>query len=507
MSVGAPRWRRALASIRVRLLLGSAFLVIVPITGISFARTFERELLRSEEEGLVSMATLLASTIAHTEPARLDPPALTDATRAVAQRLGAQVRVLDRDGRVVFDTGPEQVMLRSEGRWLRTPDSLYRDTRTVPALEGDTPASVLRARPEVLAALDGRPGRYTRRAANLRGVRLYIAEPVRAGAGGVVQGAVYVSRTTYPVLLSLYSVRNALVRVALASLAVGTLVALVLAFTIARPLRRLTEAAGRIANGERGVALNLAGHDEIAELARDFDHMARALDARLAYISELAANVSHEFKTPIASMRGAAELLRDGAADDPEARQVFLSNILDDAERLSRLVSRLLELSRIEARAEARVPVDYRALVDDVVRRYEGAALVWSAQYEHLRATPEQVETVLVNLLDNAARATRARVVREGETSEDGGRARIEVRVEGDEHGFLTTVRDGGVGISEANLARVWDRFFTTARAEGGTGLGLPIARAIVESHGGHVGLRSVAGEGAAFWFTLPRRL
>ncbi len=270
MSVGAPRWRRALASIRVRLLLGSAFLVIVPITGISFARTFERELLRSEEEGLVSMATLLASTIAHTEPARLDPPALTDATRAVAQRLGAQVRVLDRDGRVVFDTGPEQVMLRSEGRWLRTPDSLYRDTRTVPALEGDTPASVLRARPEVLAALDGRPGRYTRRAANLRGVRLYIAEPVRAGADGVVQGAVYVSRTTYPVLLSLYSVRNALVRVALASLAVGTLVALVLAFTIARPLRRLTEAAGRIANGERGVALNLAGHDEIAELARDF---------------------------------------------------------------------------------------------------------------------------------------------------------------------------------------------------------------------------------------------
>jgi two-component system sensor histidine kinase ChvG len=126
------------------------------------------------------------------------------------------------------------------------------------------------------------------------------------------------------VLLSLYWVRNALIKVALGSLAVGTLVAIFLSLTISRPLRRLTEAAGRIAAGERGVALNLGGRDELGELARDFDAMARALDARLSYISELAANVSHEFKTPIASMRGAAELLRDGAADDPEARQRFL---------------------------------------------------------------------------------------------------------------------------------------------------------------------------------------
>ncbi len=202
--------------------------------------------------------------------------------------------------------------------------------------------------------------------------------------------------------------RNALIKVAFVSLVVGTLVALFLAFTISRPLRRLTEAAGRIAAGERGVALNLGGRDEIGELARDFDAMARALDARLGYISELAANVSHEFKTPIASMRGAAELLRDGAADDPEARNRFLGNILEDAERLSRLVTRLLELSRIESRPEARVPLEYRALVASVVARYPSATLVWNAAFEHLRAAPDQVETVLTNLLDNAARFSPA---------------------------------------------------------------------------------------------------
>ena len=119
---------------------------------------------------------------------------------------------------------------------------------------------------------------------------------------------------------SLYRVRNALIRVALVSLVVSALLAIFLTLTIARPLRRLAAAAGRIAAGERGVALNLRGRDEIAGLARDFDAMARALDERLAFISELAANVSHEFKTPIASVRGAAELLRDGAADDPVAR-------------------------------------------------------------------------------------------------------------------------------------------------------------------------------------------
>ncbi len=489
-----PRWRRELHSIRARLLLVNAFLVIVPIAGISFARTYERELLRAEEEGIITLATTLAATVPDGEPAVLAPPALRSASRAAAGRLRAQVRVLDPAGRVVFDTGPEVVDLRTRGRRL-IPASL--DRRSVRRVAVDDPAPVgetFSSRPEVAAALGGRPGRYARAVANLRGFRLFVAEPIRPRADGPVVGAVYVTRSTYPVLLSLYWARNALIKVALGSLAVGTLVALFLALTISRPLRRLAEAAGRIAAGERGVSLNLRGRDEIGRLARDFDAMARALDARLAYISELAANVSHEFKTPIASVRGAAELLRDGAADDPEARRRFLDNILEDAERLSRLVTRLLELSRIESRVEARVPLDYRALVASVVSRYPTASLTWNASVDHLRASPEQVETVLTNLLDNAVRF-----------SPEGGA--IAVRVEGDAHGFHTTVSDQGAGISEANRARVWDRFFTTARPSGGTGLGLAIVRAIVETHGGEVGVEAREGEGSAFWFTLPRRL
>ena len=497
MSAGegrAPRWRRELHSIRARLLLVNAFLVIVPIAGVSFARTYERELLRSEEEGIIALATTLAATVSTADAPALAPPALAAASRAAAGRLRAQVRVLDPGGRVVFDTGPEVVDLRTRGRRL-IPASLDRRAPRRVAVDDPAPAGeTFASRPEVAAALGGRPGRYARAVANLRGFRLFVAEPIRPSPAGPVLGAVYVTRSTYPVLLSLYWARNALIKVALGSLAVGTLVAIFLALTISRPLRRLTEAAGRIAAGERGVSLNLGGRDEIGRLARDFDAMARALDARLAYISELAANVSHEFKTPIASVRGAAELLRDGAADDPEARRRFLDNILADAARLSALVTRLLELSRVESRVESRVPFDYRALVTAVVARYPAASLTWSATVDHARAAPEQVETVLTNLLDNATRF-----------SPEG--AGVTVKVEGDAHGFHTTVADRGAGISEANRAQVWDRFFTTARAEGGTGLGLAIVRAIVEGHGGEVGVESREGEGSAFWFTLPRRL
>lgn len=484
------RW---LASISARLLLVNAFLVVVPIAGISFARTYERELLRGEEEGMVTAATAVAA--AGLGDAR--SPALAACARAAAERLRAQVRVLDGAGNVLLDTGPERVELRTQGR--RLVSSLDpRSVRRVAVQESLPAEGGFASRPEVAKALRGASGRYTRRLQNVRGVQLFVAEPVRADAAPSVRGVVYVARTTYPVLVSLYYVRNALIKIALVSLGVAVVVALFLGFTIARPLRRLTEAAGRIAAGERGVALNLRGRDEVAELARDFDAMARALDARLAYISELAANVSHEFKTPIASMRGAAELLRDGAADDPVARERFLGNILADAERLARLVTRLLELSRVESVPEAREVVDYRALCAEVVGRYRddgrAVALLWSAAHEPARCAPEQVKAALACLVDNALRFSPAG-------------SEVTVRVEGDVHAFHTRVVDHGAGVSAANLARVWDRFFTTARAAGGTGLGLSIVRAVVEAHGGTVGVESKPGEGASFWFTLPRRL
>lgn len=487
-------WYDAFFRIRTRLLVVNVLLVILPVAGLAFARTFERELLRSEEEGMVAVAVALAAGAA---AGGFDDGEVRHATAAAATRLQAQVRLLDVDGRAALDTGPEAVEKVTAGRTLLP--SNPRGSYTAISV-GDPPPDTgsFRARPEVRKALDGKPGRATRISDRLRSVRLFVAEPI-TDASGEVTGAVYISRTTYPVLVSLYRIRNGLLRVVTVSLLVALAVALYQALTISRPLDRLTAAAHRIARGERGVALKLSGRDEVADLARTFDTMAHELDMRLGYISELAANVSHEFKTPIASIRGAAELLRDGAADDPQARDRFLSNILDDAERLNRLVSRLLELSRIEAHEhDRREALDYRELIEEVVARYSVAGqpitLEYRAPSSYLLGNPERLASALGNLIDNALRF-----------GADAGPVRVVVSQPGD--ALRTEVIDRGPGISAANLAHLWERFFTTRRAEGGTGLGLAIVKAAVEAHGGQVGASSAPGQGSTFWFELPRHL
>jgi two-component system sensor histidine kinase ChvG len=484
-------WFHQLFRIRTRLLAASVLLVILPVAGLSFARTFERELLRSEEEGMIAVAVTLASGAAQ---GGLQDPRVQAQAQAVARQLSAQIRLLDQDGKASSDTGPEAVEKVTEGRRL-LPSSMRKGG---PVVVGDPPppSGSFRERAEVRKALGGQAGRTTRVSERLRSVRLFVAEPIRRPDGSQV-GVVYLSRTTYPVLVSMYRIRNGLVRVVAASLLVALIVALYQALTISRPLARLTDAARRIAGGERGVALKLSGRDEAAELARAFDAMARELDTRLNYISELAANVSHEFKTPIASIRAAAEVLRDGAAEDPVARDRFLNNIEEDTERLSRLVSRLLELSRIEAHLhERREPFDYRALVEDLVDSHAApprrVTLDYRAPSRLLCGDEERLASALRNLVDNALQAGAARV-------------QVTVQEQGDE--LLTEVTDEGSGISPANLARVWDRFFTTRREGGGTGLGLAIVKAVIEAHGGEVGARSEPGAGSTFWFRLPRRL
>src|SRR5690606_2333481 len=133
-----------------------------------------------------------------------------------------------------------------------------------------------------------------------------------------------------------------------AAIVVTAVLSLFLAATISRPLGRLTRTAARIAAGDRRQRLTMRRRDEIGKLARAFDAMTERLEARARYTGELAANISHEFKSPLTSIRGAAELLQSGAVDDVPARDKFLSNIIEDTERLDRLVTRLLELARYE---------------------------------------------------------------------------------------------------------------------------------------------------------------
>jgi two-component system sensor histidine kinase ChvG len=303
---------------------------------------------------------------------------------------------------------------------------------------------------------------------------------------------VYVTRSTHDVKLALYRLRAWLFRLLAATLAVTALVTLILATTIARPLARLTRRAQRIAARLSAEPDRLAERaDEIGQLARAVAAMTDELERRAHDARTLAADISHEFKTPLTAIRGAAELLRDGAGDDPADRDHFLAMILDDAARLDRLVSRLLELARVEDDRGIELPVDLAALAAGC------AARPWPAPVEVTASAPAvvpgrhaQLATALDNLVGNATQFAQARTAVRIAITSRGPRVRI-------------TVANRGPALSAAARARVWDRFYSTRAASGGSGLGLAIVRSVALGHGGAVGIDCANGI-TAFWIELP---
>jgi two-component system sensor histidine kinase ChvG len=437
--------------IRSRLLLVNALAVAVPIMGIGFARFYEREMLAAVEADMVHQAQLLrAALLADPGGLRLAgrQPMLASAARHTVTR----IRLVDRAGRVVADSHPGQ------GR----PE--------------------VGERRELRRALSGRYGAATR--SESEAAFLFAALPIERA--GLVEGAIYVSRSTTPVHAAMHRLRRSLYRVLGVALAATVVLSLLFAATISRPLARLSAIAHRIAGGDRTARLALTRRDEIGDLARAFDAMAHRLQEQARQTRELAANISHEFKSPLTSMRGAAELLVDGAADDPAARARFLRNIVEDVDRLDRLVSRVLELSRALSDDPADELVDYRSLLGEAA---PAARIDYKADLVRFPAARELLFDVVKNLYDNALAH-----------AEPG--TPVSIRVERDGATLATEVHNHGRPISPANLARIWDRFFTT-RA-GGTGLGLPIVRAIVTARGGDVHVVTGDRSGTSFRFRLP---
>ncbi len=296
-------------------------------------------------------------------------------------------------------------------------------------------------------------------------------------------------------LVELYRIRAGLFRVLAVAVALTLFVTLLLAWSITTPIEKLSRAAKRVSAGEPGVVVPVSGGAETRELGEAFAAMKDRLDARLRYIEGFAADVAHEFKSPLTSIRGAAELLGEGAADDPDARARFLRNIGLDVARLDRLVSRLLELSRIEASSEPVLPVDLEALARRVADRSatpdQRVVLHARSRKKLVHARQTDLETALVNLVDNAVRFSPPD-------------AAVDVVIEDRAGAVAVIVTDQGPGIPPAHLARIFDRFFTTDAERDGTGLGLAIARAVARAHGGDLTVESSPGEGTRFTITLP---
>jgi two-component system sensor histidine kinase ChvG len=292
----------------------------------------------------------------------------------------------------------------------------------------------------------------------------------------------------------MHRLRGALVRVLLLAVIATAVVTLFLAATISRPITKLSRMARRVAKGDQTVSLNSSRRDEIGDLARAIDVMAGHLKARAAETAEWAANISHEFKSPLTSLRGSAELLLDGADEDPTARRKFIRNMLADTHRLDRLVTRLLELSRLEADPTAPEPCDFRDIIRTAIAEAcsdDTVELTMPDVPLPVRVRRAAMTSALRNLIENAHTF-----------ADQGSPVRITVCLRNDT--IETIVHNRGPVISAANQKRIWTRFFTTRANAGGTGLGLPIVKSVATAHGGSVWVESDAESGTRFSLCVP---
>jgi len=282
----------------------------------------------------------------------------------------------------------------------------------------------------------------------------------------------------------------------LASLAL----ALFLSYSLTRPVRELTRAAEEMAGGDLEQEVSEEGPDEMAELSRSFNFMARRLRDSVKQQRDFVANVSHELRTPLTSIEGFSDALVEGLGDE-ESQRRYAVIISQESRRLKRLLDGLLQLSALDAGETVIHPASLalepflRELRDRFAPLAAGAEVDFVLDLDPglpaLETDRDRLEQVLTNLLDNAFKFT-----------DSGGRVTLAARVS--EGGKVAlSVADNGVGIAEEDLPFVFDRFFRVEKSRaqrfGGSGLGLAISREVAEALGGVLSVASRPGEGTVF--------
>jgi signal transduction histidine kinase len=516
---------------RLRTLLFGIFLFVAALPGISavFLRVYENTLVRQTEAELITQGAAIVAAAGGRFDATPKPVAGPRSTS-------------DRYVNDVIDTGfyrpePPKIDLSASeieperpdpSPTTRTPDpqALARAQQLEPIIDqtvrttlasiilidprgivlngGDAGLSYAKL-PEVADALAGKistklryNGDYhpqysfewlTRAAA----VRVHHVRPILID--GKVAGAVLLSRSSRALFRGMYEDRGKIALGVALIFGILVLLTMLLNRTIAQPIVALSAASRGVADG-RGTLPDVptTAAVEICALYEDFATMSEVIARRSRYLRDFAAAVSHEFKTPLAGIRGGIELIEDhhGSMSAKE-RQRFLGNISADADRLSHLVSRLLDLARADmVQPEGNMSLELASALPGIADAMRGSDFAVSLSgMDHICpvAVPHHVvETILIGLMDNSRQA---------------GATAVTIAVERRLELVELSISDNGPGISPADRERLFEPFFTTRRTTGGTGLGLSIARSLMEGYSGSIDLAE-GRSGAVFVIKFP---
>jgi signal transduction histidine kinase len=272
----------------------------------------------------------------------------------------------------------------------------------------------------------------------------------------------------------------------------------------AYPTRKIRKAALEYAGGNYSYTLRCRTRDEYNDLTNAINYMVGQIKQVDDYQKKFIANVSHDFRSPLTSIKGYAEAIKDGTVPE-EARNKYLDVILFETDRLSKLTSDLLDLNRIDARGLMLEITSFD--INDSIKKTAASfevtclkkkisiELSFASKSTFVDADLGRIQQVLYNLIDNAIKFSKPQSVIEIETEEKGTKA-------------LIRVKDHGEGISRENIKRIWERFYKQDSSRGkdkkGTGLGLSIVKEIITAHEENINVISTEGVGTEFTFTLP---
>jgi signal transduction histidine kinase len=513
--------KRFWPALRLRTIVFSVLLFAAAMPGVSalFLRVYENTLVRQTEAELVAQGAALAAVASVNWPdGPLEPaPAVRGPgyyrPESTTIDLSSSPVLPERPASAPAQEPPDPtaaaVAAQLDPVMARTSQSTLASILMLDAqglvVRGPGHGGDLSALPEVRAALAGHPSTVLRRngayhpeysfewLSRASGLRLHHARPIEVR--GRVVGALLLSRSPRVLFRGLYEDRG---KIAFGVVAIFSML-VVLSGLVSRgvtlPIEALSAASRDVAAGTGSVpATPRTGALEIRALYDDFRLMAERIDRRSGYLRDFAAAVSHEFKTPLSGISGAVELLQDHfeSMSDDERRR-FLDNIAADSQRLSHLVTRLLDLARAdlaapEAGVAAGISQPLHKAADAIATPEFAVEIDLPPGLGQVAVPALTLETVLTVLLQNSRQAGARRVLVAARRATDA---------------IVLEVSDDGPGVAPGDRERLFEPFFTSRRAQGGTGLGLPIARSLLAASAGRLELAPSA-RGACFEIRLP---
>ena len=443
------------------------------ITIATFSSKMTRDyLVRYQADAMYDEANIIASSCSTMyQGKRMDSEEVTSQIRALSKYLKAEIWVVNRQGTVVMDSlGGSRVQSSINGF---DPASIGNRSYTIGDYYGMFSGNVL----SVSAPITGNYNTY-----GYVLIHLPISEINQSQNG----------------ILSILYITSAVL------FGLSLIILLVFTQTVYLPLRKITVGANEYAAGNLDYRIDVKTHDEMGYLSDTLNYMSDELNKMEEYQKNFIANVSHDFRSPLTSIKGYLEAILDGTIP-AEMYEKYLSRVISETERLHKLTESMLTLNSLDARGYlSRTNFDINRVIKDTAASFEGTCesknvsfdLTFSDDIQMVFADLGKIQQVMYNLIDNAIKFSHHD-------------STIYIQASGRYEKIFVSVKDTGIGIPKDSLKKIWERFYKTDLSRGkdkkGTGLGLSIVKEIIQAHGENIDVVSTEGVGTEFIFSLPR--